>query len=83
MLPATSDRDTDPLRIANSSDVAPGAKTMLRFGRFELDPLRRTLSQDGAPIQLRPMAISLLCHLVQERDLVVPKQELLEIFFLY
>ncbi len=51
---------------------------MLRFGRFELDPLRRTLSQDGAPIQLRPMAISLLCHLVQERDRVVPKQELLE-----
>jgi len=51
---------------------------MHRFGRFELDPLRRTLSKDGVPIQLRPMAISLLCHLVQEQHRVVPKDELLE-----
>ena len=51
---------------------------MLRFDHFELDPVRRTLSKDGVPIHLRSMGISLLCHLVNEHDRVVPKDELLE-----
>jgi DNA-binding winged helix-turn-helix (wHTH) protein/tetratricopeptide (TPR) repeat protein len=53
-------------------------KTMLRFDQFELDPVRRILSRNGDSIHLRPMGISLLCHLVSERDRVVPKDELLE-----
>ena len=52
--------------------------TTLRFGPFELDPLRRSLLRDGTPVRLRPMAITLLCHLAQHRERVVPKKELLE-----
>jgi DNA-binding winged helix-turn-helix (wHTH) protein/tetratricopeptide (TPR) repeat protein len=50
----------------------------LRFGPFTLDPVRRSLRRDGHPVQLRPMAISLLCHLAEKRGKLVPKRELLE-----
>lgn len=50
----------------------------LRFGPFELDPVRRALTRDGKPVRLRPMAISLLCHLAEARDRIVPKEELLQ-----
>jgi DNA-binding winged helix-turn-helix (wHTH) protein/tetratricopeptide (TPR) repeat protein len=52
--------------------------TPLRFGPFELDPIRRALLRDGVPVRLRPMAIALLCHLAQERERIVPKDELLQ-----
>ncbi|RKZ14521.1 hypothetical protein DRQ53_11330 [bacterium] len=48
-----------------------------KFGDFELDPVRRALSRAGEQVRLRPMAVSLLCHLAQENDRVVPKEELL------
>jgi DNA-binding winged helix-turn-helix (wHTH) protein/Tfp pilus assembly protein PilF len=50
----------------------------LRFGPFELDPVRRTLSRDGVPISLRPKATTLLCELASRPERVVSKSELLE-----
>lgn len=49
-----------------------------RFGTFELDPVRRALTRDGVHVRLRPMAITLLCHLARERGRVVTKEELLD-----
>jgi DNA-binding winged helix-turn-helix (wHTH) protein/ATP/maltotriose-dependent transcriptional regulator MalT len=47
------------------------------FGRFELDEARRTLRLDGAEKQLQPLVFDLLSYLVQHRERVVPKEELL------
>jgi pimeloyl-ACP methyl ester carboxylesterase/DNA-binding winged helix-turn-helix (wHTH) protein len=47
------------------------------FGNFELDPVHRRLCLDGRPIPVEPRAFALLCYLVEHRDRVVPRSELL------
>jgi pimeloyl-ACP methyl ester carboxylesterase len=48
------------------------------FEEFELDPARRELRADGTPQALQPQVFDLLLYLVEHRERVVPKQELLE-----
>ncbi|KUO14768.1 transcriptional regulator [Streptomyces dysideae] len=48
------------------------------FGQYELDTDRRRLSHDGQPVHVEPPTVDLLCHLVEHRDRVVPKEELLD-----
>lgn len=50
----------------------------MRFGNIEVDPERRELSVDGAARHLEPRAFDLLLHLVNHRDRVVSKEELLD-----
>jgi DNA-binding winged helix-turn-helix (wHTH) protein/Tol biopolymer transport system component len=47
------------------------------FGDFHLDPKRRRLLHDGQPVLLHPKAFELLCYLVDNRDRVLAKDELL------
>lgn len=49
---------------------------MWSFGEFELDPERFQLSRCGAPVPLEPQALSLLIHLVRNRDRMVSKDEI-------
>lgn len=49
------------------------------FGEFDLDPSLGRLGNRGRPISLEPRALALLCYLVEHRDRVVPKKELLEV----
>jgi DNA-binding winged helix-turn-helix (wHTH) protein/tetratricopeptide (TPR) repeat protein len=49
----------------------------LRFGDFEVDPVRRVLTRDGRAIELRPKSFALLWLLLSNRDRVVPKSEIL------
>ncbi|MFJ7178182.1 alpha/beta fold hydrolase [Streptomyces massasporeus] len=49
-----------------------------RFGEFELDMARHQLRRAGEPVHVEPRALDLLCHLVEHRDRVVPKGELLD-----
>jgi DNA-binding winged helix-turn-helix (wHTH) protein len=49
-----------------------------RFGPCELDPARRSLSAHGRELKLQPRVFDLLCYLVQHRDRVVSKDELLD-----
>ncbi len=51
---------------------------MYRFGGCSLDPARRELLRDGAPVHLEPQAFDLLVYLVEHRDRVVGKVELLD-----
>lgn len=51
----------------------------LRFGRFELHPDERRLLMDGEPASLGARAFDLLLALVQRRDRMVPKSELLDL----
>ena len=51
----------------------------LRFGRFELRESERLLLIDGQPATLGARAFDVLCALVERRDRVVRKQELLDL----
>lgn len=48
------------------------------FGDYELDTQRYELRHAGTPCALEPQAFNVLLYLVQHRDRVVPKDELLE-----
>jgi pimeloyl-ACP methyl ester carboxylesterase len=48
------------------------------FDEFELDPATRELRLDGAPRALQPQVFDLLLYLVENRERVVPKRELLD-----
>ena len=50
-----------------------------RFGRFELSPATRQLAADGQPVALGGRAFDLLLTLVERRDRLVTKNELLEL----
>ncbi len=53
--------------------------TVYRFGRFELQPTRRQLVADGRPVGLGQRAFDVLHALVQRRERLVTKSELLDI----
>jgi pimeloyl-ACP methyl ester carboxylesterase len=50
----------------------------IAFDEYELDPARRELRAAGVPQPLQPQVFDLLLYLVQNRERVVPKGELLE-----
>jgi len=57
--------------------VSP-AKPEIRFGRFQLDSIRRVLRVDGTPAGLGARAIDVLLVLVRHRERIVSKDELLD-----
>jgi pimeloyl-ACP methyl ester carboxylesterase/DNA-binding winged helix-turn-helix (wHTH) protein len=48
------------------------------FDRYELDPDRFELRRDGVRVDLEPQVLDVLRHLVEHRDRVVPRTELLD-----
>jgi len=48
------------------------------FDEYELDPARRELRMNGEPRSLQPQVFDLLLYLVENRERVVPKRELLD-----
>jgi DNA-binding winged helix-turn-helix (wHTH) protein/tetratricopeptide (TPR) repeat protein len=48
------------------------------FDRFEIDTSRVELRRDGEPVPVEPRVFSLLCLLVENRDRVLSRDELLE-----
>ena len=51
---------------------------MYRFLEFTLDPKRLELRRDGGLIEVEPQVFSLLVHLIEKRDRVVSKDELID-----
>ena len=51
---------------------------MFRFGEFELNLDRYELKNSGAPVKAEPRVLEVLNYLVEHRDRVVPKEELLD-----
>ncbi|HEY4011468.1 MAG TPA: winged helix-turn-helix domain-containing protein, partial [Acidobacteriaceae bacterium] len=49
-----------------------------RFDRFQADDTAFRLSADGVPVSLEPKILSLLLYLLQNRDRLVRKQEILD-----
>jgi DNA-binding winged helix-turn-helix (wHTH) protein/Flp pilus assembly protein TadD len=50
----------------------------MRFGDFVLEPALQRLARGGAIVRLKPKAYDLLCLLLDNRDRVVSKKELME-----
>ncbi len=50
----------------------------LRFGCCELDIQTRRLLRDGAEVSLEPLVLDLLIYLIQHRDRVISRDELLD-----
>ncbi len=51
---------------------------MYRFGACEVDPARREIRSGGIAVHLEPQAFDLLVHLIEQRDRVITKMELLD-----
>jgi DNA-binding winged helix-turn-helix (wHTH) protein len=49
-----------------------------RFGNFEIDAARQELRRAGEAVHIEPQVFDLLVHLVQNRDRIVSKDELIE-----
>src|ERR1700761_4808325 len=58
-----------------------GAAPLLifRFGQFTLDAGRRELSRAGAPVAVEPQVFDVLKLLIEARDRVISRDELLEV----
>jgi DNA-binding response OmpR family regulator len=57
---------------------APQRPVVLTAGGLTLDPARRTVHRDSTPIQLTPREYGLLEYLMQHKDSVVTKSDILE-----
>jgi predicted ATPase/DNA-binding winged helix-turn-helix (wHTH) protein len=78
-LDAPARRPTQEAGRANFAPEPEGRRTMtVQFGRFELDPANFELRRDGVPVTMEPQVFDVLRYLVERRDRVVPKEELLD-----
>jgi Tol biopolymer transport system component/DNA-binding winged helix-turn-helix (wHTH) protein len=53
-------------------------KHLYKFGSFQLDPVKRILLRDGAPVPLTPKAFDLLVVLIESSETVLGKEELIK-----
>src|SRR5262245_1841343 len=58
-------------------DIRP-ADRLLRFGAFEIDEARGTLSRDGALVELQLKPLEILRYLILHRERFVSREELLK-----
>ncbi|MBC5765275.1 winged helix-turn-helix domain-containing tetratricopeptide repeat protein [Ramlibacter albus] len=58
------------------SETALAPEAPLRFGPFEIDPLRARLTRDGEPVPLRPQSVAVLGLLAASAPRVVSKREI-------
>ncbi len=64
---------------ASRARPAPPLDSVYRFGRFELQPGQRQLLADGRPVGLGQRAFDVLHALVERRERLVTKSELLDV----
>ena len=57
--------------------MSTGEGHVFEFGPFVLDATRRALWRDGRPVALQPKAFDMLVRLIEHRDTVLTKYELL------
>ena len=63
--------------ILNGRDSAGNAVRFYDFDQFRLDAKRRVLMRNGQPISIKPKALDTLLLLVQHRDRILEKDELM------
>lgn len=63
---------------AHPGEIRQNSAMRYRFGDAVLDTDRYELSCDGEPVHVEPQVFEVLAHLVEHRERVVPKEELLD-----
>jgi TolB-like protein/Flp pilus assembly protein TadD len=66
------------MRWGEEVSLRTGEALDFRFGDFEIDAARHELRQAGAAVHIEPQVFDLLVYLVQNRDRIVSKDELIE-----
>ena len=66
--------------LARVKDVDPRSE-IIAFGDFSLDPIRFELSRSDELIEIKPKVLDLLLYLIEHRDRLVTKDELLDTFW--
>jgi DNA-binding winged helix-turn-helix (wHTH) protein len=61
----------------SAAPLPTGEARIASFGDFELDLAARQLSRAGCRCTLQPLQLALLVHLVENRDRLVTREELL------
>jgi len=61
--------------------MATSSRVIYAFGPYRLDPAKRLLVRDGQPLALPPKTFDLLYLLVERRDQVLTKKELMELLW--
>ena len=61
-----------------STTDGAGSERLYAFGPFLVDPVRRLLRREGAVVTLAPKAFEVLLALIERRDRIVEKNELLK-----
>src|SRR5262249_48317631 len=69
--------DLNPSQI----DSGDRARVAYEFGAFRVEPARRVLMRDGAPVSLTSKAFETLLALLERRDRVVAKEELMSLLW--
>jgi signal transduction histidine kinase/DNA-binding response OmpR family regulator len=67
-----------PTCVSENAAVTTGVALNFRFGDFEIDVARHELRRAGAVVHIEPQVFDLIVYLVQHRDRIVSKDELIE-----
>ena len=76
--PVRSPYNRASLFFGNVRGAMNGSQPTYEFGPFALDADKRLLLRDGVPVPLAPKALETLLALIEYRDRVVSKDELLQ-----
>jgi two-component system, OmpR family, alkaline phosphatase synthesis response regulator PhoP len=64
--------------LRRASAGAPVAEAPVTLGDVTVDPARRTVTVDGAPVSMRAREFDLLAYLARNRSLVLTRDQLIE-----
>ncbi len=68
---------TTSLATGSATPTAKGKRRIAKFAEFELDLASQQLWRSGRRSTLQPLQLALLVHLVENRERVVTREELL------
>jgi len=77
-LSGSNERRTNKLRGFAEKGTSVARGNVYRFGEFELDRAAGRLRQGEREVELAPKGFQVLAYLIENRERLVPKQELME-----
>ena len=65
--------------MMNQDNVERDSESLVEFDRFAFDPVRRVLSEQGVPVSLTAKAFDVLLALIENRDRVISRTEIMDL----
>ena len=79
--PARQDRRSASGTVVECDTIVYIAPMLFRFGEVEIEPSTYRATRGGEPLSLQPKMFELLCYLIEHRERVVSREELLQAFW--